>query len=413
MIILPPQGPLESKPKPSVVETEEESSSDENDGLIYEETKVESQEDLIKCLGNQGEDWRNRETAKDALSKISDVKILQQIAPYLDDKYSMRTRQLVAEVINDLAIAGITDSALIDPLINCLNGYDTHLRRMVVEVLGNIKDPKALTPLKETLLKDNDSQVTNNAAIALSKIEKDKAIPDVLLTAFVETKEPRIKRNILEALVKLDNPVLVSILLAASTEQWDYDLRKIAISEFSNIKDEVLKEGLNTYIFNESNIQAKAFLLAALSNINDSRIVPFLIKALNSDEPNGIKQLCIRALLNLDPEATEKGLKQCEANDIKMTNLISNIISNLSDANASHAEVVPVLVKCLVDENEDTKIKLIAELLLTSMNNDLVKEGLEKCKSNENEMVRLYAEMCLGNQSEHGNKEIQETEVKD
>jgi HEAT repeat protein len=71
---------------------------------------------------------------------------------------------------------GLLGSTAMDQLLSELKTRDRGIKLSLIEALGEIKDPRAVASLSETL-RDNNAEVRWDSAIALGEIGDESAVP--------------------------------------------------------------------------------------------------------------------------------------------------------------------------------------------------------------------------------------------
>jgi len=134
----------------------------------------------------------------------------------------------------------------VEPLISALQAKDLEVRRNVIKILGQIKDPRAVEPLI-VALKDEDSKVRENIVKAIKEI--GKAAVDILVKTL---------------------------------QSEDFDIRVLAAWALGQIGDSRAIDPLIAALQDkEFFVQAKA--AEALGEIQDSRAIEPLIEIMKSE----------------------------------------------------------------------------------------------------------------------------------
>jgi HEAT repeat protein len=117
----------------------------------------------------------------------------------------------------------------VEPLIKALKNKET--RFFAAKALGEIKDPRAITPLIN-LLNLNESGISSTAALALGNFKDKKAI-DALVKALKEFKNLRYKLR--AALINIGPPSVEHLIPLLNDK--DYLVRIEVVKIFGQIKD--------------------------------------------------------------------------------------------------------------------------------------------------------------------------------
>jgi HEAT repeat protein len=138
-------------------------------------------EPLIKALGD--EDWDIYKNAAVALVDIGELAVesLIEALKYEDED----TQWEVVEVIEDIG------EPAIEPLIKALKNKDILIRSGAVTALGAIGDNRAVEPLVEVFLKDEDENIRDNAMYILKDIGEPAVEPlmEALIGALKDESE--------------------------------------------------------------------------------------------------------------------------------------------------------------------------------------------------------------------------------
>jgi hypothetical protein len=108
----------------------------------------------------------------------------------------------------------------VERLIGDLKGEDAYLRRNAAELLGVIKDKRAVPALIEAL-KDAQWYVRCRAAKALRRISDASAVPALIGAS--KDKHSRVREDAVEALVKIRDLSVVPALVEVFVEALKYD----------------------------------------------------------------------------------------------------------------------------------------------------------------------------------------------
>ncbi len=155
------------------------------------------------------------------------------------------SRELVGEIVELLHAeenAGLRNAAVeilvrmgrdaVPMLLEQIACPDHEVRKFIVDILGEIEDPRAVPALLKAL-RDDDNNVLAAAAENLGKLKAPEAVP-VLLDA-MQNPDVLLRFTILEALGKIDQPVPLSRLVTFKGEQL---LRKALIDCLGKVGDQ-------------------------------------------------------------------------------------------------------------------------------------------------------------------------------
>lgn len=206
------------------------------------------------------------------------------------DAYS---RIKIGRLINDLKGYNTSEKAIkaltaignpaVEQLIDSLNldrdDDDRFLRGGAAEVLGHIRDPRAVEPLAHTISHDKDELTRQKAAEALGKI-RDKRASEALLLA-LKDPDSEVQRLATNALARIGDPVVGPLIQALSNEsRW---VKGGAADALGQIRDPRAVEPLLYVLSTDTDRWVRAEAAKALGKIGDPRAVEPLIHILPTD----------------------------------------------------------------------------------------------------------------------------------
>lgn len=156
-------------------------------------------------------------------------------------------------------------SYAVEPLIEVLNDGESSSRGTVIEILGNIGDERAVTPLV-SVLDENDRELREKAVRALGEITVSTG------------SEPGINA------------------LLRGLEDEDEWVRRTAAEYLGQIKDERAVDPLISHLESDEAELVRSQAAMSLGWIGDERAVEPLIRAMNSDEDELVRSDATRAL---------------------------------------------------------------------------------------------------------------------
>jgi HEAT repeat protein len=160
---------------------------------------------LFRAMGDA--DWRVRKTAVEGLVSIGSTEIIDGLLQALNTADNAGVRNSAIE-----ALVQIGDPS-VDPLLNRIETRDPDVRKFVVDILGDIKDTRAV-PALIARLDDEDENVCVASAEALGKIRDPRAV-DALLACLIRTDKGWLDYAAAEALGAIGDERALGPLLAA------------------------------------------------------------------------------------------------------------------------------------------------------------------------------------------------------
>jgi bilin biosynthesis protein len=156
------------------------------------EIGTENPEDLINLLKNENRDVRK--SAESSLVKMGEPAVETLIKSLNDDSWRVRwhSAEILGEIEDPRAVKPLIESLndpnsavrsnssialceigqpAVETLINALNSHKWQLRWQLVEILGEIGDPRSEKPI-EKALQDENPEVRMAAETALKQIQK-------------------------------------------------------------------------------------------------------------------------------------------------------------------------------------------------------------------------------------------------
>ncbi len=160
---------------------------------------------LLRALGDS--DWRVRKTAVEGLVAMGGEDVLTGLVQRLSAEDNAGARNSAIEA---LVLLG---AAAVEPVLPLLDRQDPDVRKFAVDILGNVRDGRAVPALIEKL-HDADENVRVAAAEALGKIRDRRAV-DALVHCLSATDQGWLDYAAAEALGELGDERALGPLLAA------------------------------------------------------------------------------------------------------------------------------------------------------------------------------------------------------
>ena len=207
---------------------------------------------FIRALQNG--DIGVQQAAMDALAAFEDEVAVYNVLPLLSDK-RVYVRSIAKDVLEKIGIYGTE-------LFRCyMADKDEDVRKMIADILGNIKSHEARELLIE-MLKDPCSNVRSSAAAGLGRIG--------------------------------DPSIIDSLIGLLSDDEW---VAFFAIESLRRIRDKKAIEPL-TRLIDSSNIDLQIVALNALGEIGGEKAMYSLMKVVNSERPQTVNT-AVKALVKL------------------------------------------------------------------------------------------------------------------
>jgi len=352
-------------------------------------------EPLLEMLSDK--DWRTRQAVARLLGQTGDQKAVEPLLELLSDENDSVRHiaieslgslgdaraieplcNLLATLSDELYMRRSTLSALgnlgvIEPLLTELAHGDYGERGIASDVLGKMKDGRAVKPLIHALSDGVDS-VRRRAARALGMLEDVRAVEPLMMLALSD-RDYDVSSAAATALGRIKAPNITELFIEGLRNPAPERLTEIT----RNMRDAVDIEPLLNALDGAHYLMRKNIALA-LGGMEDERALPALINLL-SDESDLVRANATSALENLSfPENVD---------DTNITDVLINALSDSDDAVRSHIasalgklispRAVEPLIKVLFDKGEDNpEIKVAAAIALGQLGDKRAVEALIK-----------------------------------
>jgi len=160
---------------------------------------------LFRALSDR--DWRVRKTAVEALVACADEGVIAGLIQTLSAHDNAGARNSSIEALVQVG------KAAVGGLLSLVDTPDPDVRKFIVDILGDIKDSRALVPLIKRL-EDGDENIRVAAAEALGKIRDPRAV-DALLVCLSRYDQGWLDYAAAEALGEIGDERALGPLLAA------------------------------------------------------------------------------------------------------------------------------------------------------------------------------------------------------
>ncbi len=327
-----------------------------------------------------------RELAADCLSKLKRPIAAQLLTRFLAHE-DIGTRNLASEILVRIGALAV------DPLVDQLTCDDYDVRKFIVDILGLIKDKRAVEPICQRLW-DENANVACSSAEALGEIGSADAVPH-LIAAFEKTPDLRVQA--VEALGKIgdaaaapklyewlsvDDPIILYAVIEAIgsigssgsvphltpfLEHVDQPIAEAAMSAVisicvrnsGKIEVDLPLDRFADYLFDgvkRGNPEITEFTLSRLSHWYGSKVVQNLLDVVGYVDDRRLSQVT-GALVEIGAPAGKHMIAKL-ANSSKETKLrLLDVIKQLMDA-----EMAEALLSTVSDPEPEVRQK-IAHLL--------------------------------------------------
>ena len=294
---------------------------------------------IIDAMGDS--EWRVRQEAVAAMAKVEDkVMWVHRLIERIADNSNVGRRNAAAELFVQWG------SLSVPPLLAHLNQVNEDTQKVLIDVLGDIRDPRAISPLVNDILGKGSLEEASvgfadnlrSAALeALGKIRPPEAVEKVI--PFLNKSNPLLTFSAIKALELIGSPLAVPYL-----------------NEIS--EDKMFKRAA----------------LEALGVIADMNALRCLLEGFHSEFEN-IRRVALRALVRLERQqsADSKVLIWQSVKGIYNEQDYSFLLTMINHADlilkrsairvlgwVSEVRSVPILIAFLNEHEEDVVVALIA-----------------------------------------------------
>jgi HEAT repeat protein len=180
-----------------------------------------------------------------------------------------------------LVLTGFSPQSEIERLIQRLKDKNWRVRKEAVEALGEIEDPRAVTPLISVLVGKIDSLIPLNELIKKAGVDIGSLEDQGLITAIPSDKNTDVRRAAAEALGKIKDPRAVGPLLSAFKDEHPVVHREAA-DALGKIGEPAFEPLLSALKDEDWHVRRGA--AEALGEIKDPRAVEPLLSALKDED---------------------------------------------------------------------------------------------------------------------------------
>jgi len=160
---------------------------------------------LLRAMGDV--DWRVRKTAVEALVAIGGDPVIADLVQTLSSHDNAGARNSAIEALIHIGVP------VVGALLAAITTPDADVRKFIVDILGDIGDPRAV-PALIAALDDSDENIRVASAEALGKI-KDRRAVDALLACLARTDRGWLDYAAAEALGEIGDERALGPLIAA------------------------------------------------------------------------------------------------------------------------------------------------------------------------------------------------------
>lgn len=246
--------------------------------------------ELITMLGDPNP--RTQETAYKEILAIGRSCVPQLLEKAKDWKNAPTDqRVLCVELLGELK-----DQRPVSALISFLSEKSPRLRYSSAKALGDIGNKSAVSPLVDTLLKDDNWQVKKFTAEALGKL-KDKKASEALSTALLNDGNEFVRGECARAIGAIGDKSCVPSLIKALKDK-SPEARAPTAEVLGDFQVKEASQEIATMVEQDRSYEVRASCAYALGKIKDKTTLPALVNAL-SDEYQQVRVRALDSLRNI------------------------------------------------------------------------------------------------------------------
>jgi HEAT repeat protein len=212
---------------------------------------------MFELLGDR--DWRVRKTIVDGFVRDADIDVIERLVEALADEENAGRRNSAIE-----ALIRIGDSAIPALVGRLRNESSLDVRLALVNLLGDLRSPEALSVLLETVQGERDVNVASGMVASIGKYRDSSALP--YLMAIIRRDDLWLKFHAVEALGEIGDRAALPAILPLYAEK---SLRKPVLEAVGKIGDIGTLSFLLKILGDEEKLNLPA--LRALISIADAR----------------------------------------------------------------------------------------------------------------------------------------------
>lgn len=232
---------------------------------------------ILKMLEYE-EDDELIQRARDTLFSLVDRTVFKDILPFLKSKRSI-VRAVACELLGN-----IKENKAIPYLVNLLFDENKEVKKLAAEAIGSIGNRNAGKLIMNLIEKHSTNQVFIEGAIwALGELRESRS--EDLLIKFATSDIPEIRVSAIWALGKLRSIKGLPIILNGLFDK-DANVRYESVISLGKIRDSDSIPALLKALDEESDEEIKVAIIETLVKLNDSSVIPHIIKQLDVPSTN-------------------------------------------------------------------------------------------------------------------------------
>jgi len=284
-----------------------------------------------------------RAAAAIALGKIGDKRAVEPLILALKDMDSILQYEAAT------ALVKIGEPA-VEPLITRLKDASDLMIIIVIRVLGNIGDKRAVLPLIAAL-KNKDPGVVSRAATALGNIGDKRAVLP-LIGAFKD-ENPSVQKSAIDVLVKIGTPAVKHLITALKNKE------PVVQKSAADVLIKIGAPAVEPLVvaLNDEDPEVQELAMYVLLEIGDPAVNP-LIALLKDNEDPEVEKAAIDALVKIGDSAVEPLIAALRHESVTIRIASATALGRIGDKRA-----VQSLVKALTD----WKVRRSAAMALDSL----------------------------------------------
>ena len=292
-------------------------------------------------------------------------------------------------------LSNIGDNAAVSPLITVLAQEEAEeLRDAAAVALGVLGSQQATEALIEAMQSDPAAEVRQSAALSLGVLNDPSAITS--LVAALNDEDNMVRTNALRGLGELKAEGAIPEIITKLSDQDEY-VRYTATRVLAEIADEsVINSLLQKLEDEDDNVRRGAIeAIASFVSPQSTAIVPALIEAIIEDLDWQVRQGTAEALIKIGQPAVPELLSAYQSAGTNQREHITYALGNIAMAEPLKTQVIEALTETLSSENKTDALNAAVALYRLGLTEEAYNFALNHL-TDEEDSVRTDAARALG-----------------
>jgi HEAT repeat protein/predicted KAP-like P-loop ATPase len=253
----------------------------------YSQLQEDKKEYFIKMILQSTNDIETGR-AKDILVLLGSIAV-NPLITFLEMTEDINIQKTILDVLGEIG-----DPKTVEPLILLMeNKKDNFLELSILDSLGKMGIP-AIDPLLALLERKDDNDSRNKISKILGRIGAPATVP--LVSLLEKSDDVKIQTCITYALGEIEDPKAVKPLMALLKKTADKTLRITIIKSLGKIGDSRVVTPLASLLKSSSDLATRGIIILTLGNIGDPKVLKTLESFKKSTKDNVLRDLIYEAI---------------------------------------------------------------------------------------------------------------------